>query len=113
VHASLPFREPAAPRDDWPSQAGDIAEIARSQWGLWDDELDGITQAQLLESYIHRKEWEANLLAVAVMRLLSGGGGTERPRTGKQPEPVGRLDRVSSDAFLGMMGMKLNGHKPS
>jgi hypothetical protein len=49
------------------------------------------------------------------MKLLTGSGTAEAApqRQGKRAEPVGKYDRVSSDTFLQMMGIKLNGHKPS
>jgi hypothetical protein len=50
------------------------------------------------------------------MKLLTGSGNateTPQPRQGPRQKPPGKYDRVSGDAFLRMMGMKLDGHKPS
>lgn len=71
----------------------------------------------MLEAYILRKRWEADLLAVAVVKRLAGamGGGSaapEQPRQKRDGEP-GKLQRVSSDEFLSLMGIKLHGNKPS
>ena len=71
----------------------------------------------MLEAYILRKRWEADLLAVAVVTRLGeamGGGSAtpERPRQKRDGEP-GKHDRVSSDTFLRMMGIRLDGNKPS
>lgn len=74
-----------------------------------------MSQAQLLESYILRVRWESDVLATAVVKRLAeamGGGTAAEPRRQEKTEP-GKLDRVSSDTFLQMMGIKLHGHKPN
>ena len=49
-----------------------MSELALSQWGIWDDELDPVTGLVLVRSYMRRKHWEARMIAHEILRGMSG-----------------------------------------
>ncbi len=85
----------------------DQAELALSEWGRWDDELDPISLAALQVAYTRRKQWEARLLAGEVVRALGmamggeggGDGGTVIGQSGRQ------YQQVAPEAIIKTIGM--------
>ncbi len=63
-----------------------------------------MTLAGLTESYVQRKRWEATLLAREVVKTL---GETMSGESGRQGASAGTGNRVSADALLRGMGVKL------
>ena len=83
----------------WLSDPSDYAELALSQWGLWDDQLDEQMFGFLLCSWARRKRWEAELIAAAVAKALSG---PRQAATRGAAEP----ERVSADSLMRLMGAR-------
>jgi hypothetical protein len=67
--------------------------LALSQWGIFADELDSVAIVQLTHSYMHRKRWEANLQALAILKPLAEA---KSGNSGK---------RIDADAMLNQIGI--------
>ena len=86
--------------------------MALSQWGRWDDELDGITLASLQAGYARRVQWEGRVFAAAVVMALSealgAGEGRETGQSGRisRQGGSGRVRRVPADQLLAEMGVR-------
>jgi hypothetical protein len=92
---------------EWGHDRNDYAELALSEWGRWDDELDAFSLACLTRAYARRKQWESKLVAgelAQVMAAAMGGGsstGTTRTVGGKPTR------QTSADALMMNMGVRL------
>jgi len=66
-----------------------------------------VSLSELVESYVLRKRWEMDLLALSIMKRLAEALGA-----GDSGKTAGRIseadnERVSADTWLRMMGIEL------
>lgn len=60
--------------------------------------MDAVSLAQLVDSYVVRKRFEAEVLTACLARLMGGGSGSSGSAD---------LDRVPVDKMLELMGVEL------
>ena len=87
---------------EWGGQQSDIDELALSQWGLWSDELEPILLSELVNSYLMRQNWLAQMQAASTVQALS------QALNGRENGGGGVQERVNPREILDALGVEID-----